>query len=94
MDNVVVALMTLDLRLEAHSLKEKRMLVKSVLSRMHQRHNLSVYEADSHDMHNRSFLAAAWVGPDPDSARRVLESIISLAEQAGAEVVAQGMEFF
>lgn len=91
---MVVALMTLDLRLEAHSLKEKRMVVRSVLSRMHQRHNLSVYEASCHDVHNRACLTAAWVGPDPDSARRVLESVISLAEQAGAELLAQGLEFF
>ena len=61
---------------------------------MHQRHNLSVYEADYHDVHNRACLAAAWVGPDPDSARRLLESIISLAEQAGAELLTQGLELF
>ena len=93
-DIVVVALMTLDLRLEAHSLKEKRMVVKSVLRRMHQRYNLSVYEAACQDVHNHASLAAAWVGPDTDGARRVLEKAIGLAEQAGAEVVGQGIEFF
>lgn len=93
-DIVVVALMTLDLRLEAHSLKEKRMVVKSVLRRMHQRYNLSVYEAACQDVHNHACLAAAWVGPDPDGARRVLEKVIGLAEQAGAEVLGQGLDFF
>ncbi len=84
---VVVALMIMDLRLHAHSLKEKRSIVKSVLSRMHRYHNLSVYEAGHHDVHTRTRLAASWVGPDPDSAARVLESIIAIAEGAGAELV-------
>lgn len=86
--------MTLDLRLEAHSLKEKRMVVKSVLSRMHQRYNLSVFEADCQDVHNRACLAAAWIGPDPDGARRVLEKFIFRAEGAGAEVTSQTLDFF
>lgn len=89
---MIVALITLDLRFQAHSLKEKRTVVKSVLSRMAQRHNLSVYEADYHDFHNRALLAAAWVGPDPDSAQRVLASAIRLAEQAGAEAIASNLE--
>lgn len=79
--------MILDLRLQAHSLKEKRRVIKSVLSRMAQRHNLSVYEADYQDVHTRSKLAAAWVGPDPDGAQRVLESIMAIAELSGAELV-------
>lgn len=90
---MVVALITLDLRLEAHTLKEKRMLVKSLLSRMG-RHNLSVYEAAYHDVANRARLAAAWVGPDPDGARRLLERVATLAELAGAELVAQDIELY
>lgn len=89
---MVVALITVDLRMTAHSLKEKRMLVKSVLSRMRQRHNLSVYEADYHDIHNAARLAAAWVGPDPDSAQRVLESVLGIIELAGAELVSSELE--
>ena len=87
-DIVVVALMTLELRLEAHSLKEKRMVVKSVLSRMHQRYNLSVYEAACQDVHNHASLAAAWLALTrwcPAGAGKA----IGLAEQAGAEVVGQ-----
>ena len=89
---MIAALITLDLRMEAHSLKEKRMVVRSVLSRMGQRHNLSVYEADYHDTHDRALLAAAWVGPDPDGAHRVLESVINIAELSGAEVIGNTME--
>ena len=89
---MIVALINLDLRMDAHSLKQKRMVVKSVLSRMGQRHNLSVYEADYHETHNRALLAAAWVGPDPDSAHRVLDSVIRIAELAGAEVISSAIE--
>jgi len=84
--------MILDLRLEAHSLKEKRMVVKSALSKMAQRHNLSVYEADYHDTHHLARLAAAWVGPDPDAAHRVLESVIDIIELTGAELVRSTLE--
>lgn len=90
---MVVALITLDLRLEAHTLKEKRMLVKSLLSRMGH-HNLSVYEAACQDAANRARLAAAWVGPDPDAARRLLERVATMAEMAGAEVVTQEIELY
>lgn len=86
--------MTMDLRLEAHTLKEKRQLVKSVLSRMRQRHNLSVHEADFQGVCTRARLAACWVGPDPDSAQKVLESVIQLAELAGGEVIDQHIEYF
>lgn len=91
---MVVALITLELRLQARTLKEKRMLVKSLLSRLRQRHNLSVHEAGHQDFPGRSRLAAAWVGPDPDSAQRVLESVLNLAEQAGAQVLSQELELF
>lgn len=89
---MVVALITMDLRLQAHSLKDKRRVIKSVLSRMRRNHNLSVNEADYHDVHSRARLAAAWVGPDPDAPSRVLESIIGIAEGAGAEVVATDLQ--
>ena len=89
---MVVALITLELRFVAHSLKEKRMLVKAVLSRMKQSHNVSVYEAGFHDVHNRATLAAAWVGPNPDGAHRVLSSLIGIVEKTGAELVGQSVE--
>ena len=84
---MVVALFIVDLRLQAHSLKEKRRVIQSVLSRIRRNHNLSVYEADYHDVHGRARLAAAWVGPDPDAPSRILESMLGIAEGAGAEVV-------
>lgn len=90
---MVVSLLFLDLRLAARTLKEKRQLVKSLLSRLRQRHNLAVFEAGYQDAPGRALLAAAWLGSDRDGAQRVLESAINLAEQAGAEVVDQSLEY-
>lgn len=89
---MVVALFIVDLRLQAHSLKEKRRVIQSVLSRIRSNHNLSVYEADYHDVHGRARLAAAWVGPDPDAPSRILESMLGIAEGAGAEVVGTDLQ--
>ncbi|NLO87113.1 MAG: DUF503 domain-containing protein [Firmicutes bacterium] len=91
---MVLALMTLELRFQAHSLKDKRKVVKSLLSRMARRYNLSVHEADYHDVCNRACLAAAWVGANSEGARRVLEGVIALAEQAGAELIRPEIEFY
>jgi len=91
---MVLALLTLEMRLQAHSLKQKRVVVKSVLNRLAQRHNLSVYEAKYHDIHNRALLNAAWVGPDRDGAQRILESALTMIELAGAEVMEADVEYF
>lgn len=91
---MVVALMTMELRFVAHSLKEKRMLIKAILSRMKQNHNVSVYEAGFNHIHNRASLAVAWVGPNPDGAQQVLSSLIGIVEKTGAQLVAQQVEIF
>lgn len=90
---MIIALLLLDLRMEAHSLKEKRSLVKSVLNKLSRRHNLSVFEASYQDIHNRTLLAAVWVGADRDCPGRILENAIGLAESAGAELVSSSLEF-
>lgn len=46
--------MIIDLRAkEVHSLKEKRMIIKSIISRLKNTFNMSVREVDNQDLHQR-----------------------------------------
>ena len=49
---MIIACMTFTLRAPwVHSLKEKRMIVKSLVSRLHNRFNVSASEIDRQDTH-------------------------------------------
>jgi uncharacterized protein YlxP (DUF503 family) len=71
-----IGVLTLELRIEhAHSLKEKRHVVKSLKDRLRRKFNVSVAEIDDLDLHNSSVLAAATVSPSRDFASKVLQAV-------------------
>ena len=64
-----VGVLTMELRIEhAHSLKEKRHVVRSLKERLREKFNVSVAEIDDMDLHNSAVLAAAIVSPSRDFA--------------------------
>lgn len=66
----------MELRIEqAHSLKEKRHVVKSLKDRLRHRFNVSVAEIDDQDLHNSAVIAAAVVSSSRDFAERILRSV-------------------
>ena len=68
--------LTLELRMEqAHSLKEKRHVVKSLKDRLRAKFNVSVAEIDDQDLHNSSVIAVAVVSSSRDFAAKVLEAV-------------------
>jgi uncharacterized protein YlxP (DUF503 family) len=68
--------MTLELRIEhAHSLKEKRHVVKSLKDRLRLKFNVSVAEIDDMDLHNSAVLAVATVSPSRPFAEKVLQAV-------------------
>ena len=72
----VVGVLTMELRIEhAHSLKEKRHVVKSLKDRLRNKFNVSVAEIDDQDLHNSAVLAAATVSSSRDFAAKVLQSV-------------------
>jgi uncharacterized protein len=72
----VVGVLTLELRIEhAHSLKEKRHVVKSLKDRLRHKFNISVAEIDDQDLHNSSVIAAAAVSSSRDFAARILQAV-------------------
>jgi len=72
----VVAVLTMELRIEhAHSLKEKRHVVKSLKDRLRNKFNVSVSEIADMDLHNSAVIAAAVVSPSRDFASKILEAV-------------------
>jgi uncharacterized protein YlxP (DUF503 family) len=65
----------LHLSLPAHSLKEKRGIVKSILGRARNRFNLSCAEVDRQDNPSVAVLGFVTVSPDKTVARSVLERV-------------------
>ena len=66
----------MELRIEhAHSLKEKRHVVKSLKDRLRNKFNISVAEIDDQDLHNSAVIAAAAVSSSRDFAEKVLRSV-------------------
>jgi len=62
----------LHLALPAHSLKEKRGIVKSILGRARNRFNLGCAEVDRQDNPNVAVLGFVTISPDKAMARTVL----------------------
>ena len=71
-----IGVMTLELRIEhAHSLKEKRHVVKSLKDRLRLKFNVSVAEIDDMDLHNSAVLAVATVSPSRPFAEKVMQAV-------------------
>jgi uncharacterized protein len=73
---VLVALERFDLRIPlAHSLKQKRHVVKSLTAALRQTFPVSVAEVDHQDLWQRATIAVAAVGSDQHHLRRVLHAV-------------------
>jgi len=74
----------MELRIEhAHSLKDKRQVVKGLKDRLRRKFNVSVAEIEDQDLHNSAVVAAATVS----SSRPFAEKILRAVEEETAELV-------
>ena len=69
------------------SLKEKRMVVRSLKDRIHHRFKVSVAETDHQDVWTRAQLAVAVVSTDARHAEEVLDQVDRMVEQSGRALV-------
>ena len=73
---MVVGVRTWELHLPgAHSLKEKRSVLKSMKDRLHNQFNVSVAETAHHDVWQRAELTVALVATDRRQADAVLSAV-------------------
>ncbi|MDH4111475.1 MAG: DUF503 domain-containing protein [Actinomycetota bacterium] len=73
---MLVALQRFDLRIrESHSLKQKRHVLKGLISALRQRFNVSVSEVDHQDLWQRGTIAVATVGGQEYRLRQLASEI-------------------
>ncbi|NLC19259.1 MAG: DUF503 domain-containing protein [Clostridiales bacterium] len=78
---MVIAVLQLKLHFPwVHSLKEKRMEVKSLSSRARNKFNLSVAEVDEQDIHQIAVLGFASLATDRAQADSIIDNIINFIE--------------
>jgi uncharacterized protein YlxP (DUF503 family) len=86
---MVTAVITIRLYVPwAHSLKDKRSEVKSLVTRLRQKFNISVIESGDQDVHQMIVLTVAALAFDNGQADSIKDSILKFIEQnSEAEVV-------
>lgn len=63
-----------------HSLKEKRMVVKSIIAKLQNKFNVSIAEVDEQDTHQTIVLGIAYVAGTVTLADSVIDKVIDFIE--------------
>ena len=72
----------------SHSLKEKRMVLRSITERIKNKFNVSVAEIDDQDLHQSIVLGIACVSNETSHANSVLQKVLDyIAGNCEAEVI-------
>ena len=78
---------------DCRSLKGKRKVVKSIISRVRNNFNASVAEVGSNDVHQRAEIGFSVVGNDQTIVNSKIDKMVNLAEDLGlAEIIDTEME--
>ena len=71
-----------------NSLKEKRMIVKSICSKVKNKFNVSIAEVDEQDTHKTLVIGIASVANEVNQADRILDQVINFIESSSeAEII-------
>lgn len=85
---MVIGLLEMRLSMpENQSLKDKRMVLRSMKDRIHNKFNVSIAEIAEHDRWSEAGLAAVVVTVDRAHAHQVLESVVKYVEGHGEAVL-------
>ena len=91
-----IGLLTLEIHIpDAHSLKEKRVLVRKMKDRLRARFNVAVAELDHQDLWQRSVLGIVSIASDAKVLERLMESVQLESEKIlGGDLVRCELELF
>lgn len=86
--DAIVGLLTVELYVpDAMSLKDKRSVVSSLLSRVGNKFNVAVAEIDALDNHRQAVVAVTTVGNDLQHVTRMLDTVLNFIEAEPRAVV-------
>ena len=93
-----VAFLTLEIRIEAaHSLKDKRQVVRSLKDRLRNSFNISVAEIDVADLWQRATIGVVSISSSRDYLEGLMRNVereaVRIANNNGAEVVDSFMDY-
>ena len=81
--NIKLAVMTFRFRASwVHSLKEKRMIIKSLIAKLQNKYHASVAETGEQDVHQILEVSVAFIVPDTVMADSMMDDIAAFAESA------------
>ncbi|RDY24771.1 DUF503 domain-containing protein [Romboutsia maritimum] len=63
-----------------HSLKEKRMVVKSIINKLQNKFNISVCEVENQDIHQKITIGISGIGLSLSQCDSIIENIINFIE--------------
>ena len=91
----VVGVLTMEVCIEhAHSLKDKRQVVKSVKERLRHKHNIAIAEIGYQDVWQSALLAAVTVSSSRLLAEQILDAVErDAANELGGMLVSAGIEW-
>ena len=84
-----VIIMKVNLKADwVHSLKEKRMVVKSIVAKLQNKFNISVCEIENQDIHNLITIGIAGIALDSKVCDSTIDNIINYIEDiTDAEII-------
>ncbi len=91
-----VAVLTLEIYLPyAHSLKEKRVMVRKIKDRLRARFNVAVAELDHQELWQRAVVGVVSISSDQQNLETVMEGIQRESEKVlGGDLVGTELSFF
>ena len=96
---MAIAFLTIEIRIEAaHSLKDKRQVLRSLKDRLRASFNVSVAELDAADLWQRATVGVVSISGSRDYLRGLMEKVersaTRIANNAGAEITDSFIEYF
>jgi len=78
---------TIKLRLpENHSLKDKRKVIKSIVTRVRNRYNVAIAEVDDNDLWQSATLAVACLSNDARQVDEVLSKVVNFITESRLDI--------
>lgn len=89
-----IGLLTLELHLpDAHSLKDKRQVLRSLKDRLRERFNVAVAELEDQELWQHSVVGVVTISRDAAYLRQTLDAVVSEADRLlGRDLIAREIE--